>query len=286
VPKNKDEWATMKEAWMKDLREKVFRGWPSDEQPLDVKQVFSVERQGVRLTAIEFTSQSSVRLRLYFAHHGPLSKAKELRLNVYAPTAWRIQLSVLRAAFEKELDDEPQTNRVDETVFTGHRDYLAERNVVVAYFAPRGCGTTSWDSTEKKLVHNRRRFMLLGQTLDGMRIWDTRRAMQALRTVSETKELPITVVPSGTDTLALYATLFEPPVHRLQLGLEEPQCDSVDLLNVLRCLPLPAAVVLAADHSPTTLSTTRPEDWKYASDVREKLEWDKSRLNISSPTDP
>ena len=52
---------------MKALREKVFRGWPTQREagPLDVDRVFTAEADGIRLTAYDFNSQPNVRLRLF-----------------------------------------------------------------------------------------------------------------------------------------------------------------------------------------------------------------------------
>ena len=44
---------------------------------------------------------------------------------------------------------------------------LERTNWVMVYVAPRGVGRTAWNADEKKQTQIRRRFMLLGQTLDG-----------------------------------------------------------------------------------------------------------------------
>ena len=38
-------------------------------------------------------------------------------------------------------------------------------------------GPTAWDQTSFQQTQHRRRFFLLGQTLEGMQVWDTRRAV-------------------------------------------------------------------------------------------------------------
>ena len=63
VPKNQQslvpQSAEQRRALLTALREKSFGGWPTQEQagPLNVRQVFSAERHGIRLSAIDFTSQ-------------------------------------------------------------------------------------------------------------------------------------------------------------------------------------------------------------------------------------
>ena len=55
----------------------------------------------------------------------------------------------------------------------------------LAWFAPRGVGLTAWTGDEKRQTKIRRRFQLLGQTLDGMRVWDIRRAIQTIHFTRE-----------------------------------------------------------------------------------------------------
>ncbi|MHC4753257.1 MAG: hypothetical protein ACYTFW_25745, partial [Planctomycetota bacterium] len=51
------------------LREKSFGGWPTEEEagPLNVRRVFSAEKNGICLGAFDFASQPHVQLRLYLA---------------------------------------------------------------------------------------------------------------------------------------------------------------------------------------------------------------------------
>ena len=57
VPRSPGQWAKQRTGWMNALREKSFRGWPSQAQacPLDVEQIFSVQRHGIRLSAVSYT---------------------------------------------------------------------------------------------------------------------------------------------------------------------------------------------------------------------------------------
>src|SRR5207249_1801440 len=88
----------------------------------------------------------------------------------------------------------------------------------MAYFAPRGVGPTTWDQSERKQIQNRRRFYLLGQTWEGMQAWDIRRAMQAVRSVEGVRSAPLWLQAKGDlAALTVYASLFEPPVKRLDL---------------------------------------------------------------------
>jgi hypothetical protein len=83
--------------------------------------------------------------------------------------------------------------------------------------------------------------MLLGQTLDGMRVWDIRRASQAVRALPEFKKTPLYMCAKRQMGVnAAYAALFEPEIEKLKLeGLPASQTEGPDYLNVLKVWDLP-----------------------------------------------
>jgi hypothetical protein len=71
-------------------------------------------------------------------------------------------------------------------------------------------GPTAWDQTSFQQTQHRRRFFLLGQTLEGMQVWHTRRAVQTLRTIDRVREAPLWLqAKREMSGVALYAALFE-----------------------------------------------------------------------------
>ena len=83
--------------------------------------------------------------------------------------------------------------------------------------------------------------MLLGQTLDGMRVWDIRCAVQALHSVPGMDATKIGLQAEGTMAVnALYAALFEPDVRKLKLvNLPKSHMQGPDYLNVLKITDIP-----------------------------------------------
>ena len=155
----------------------------------------------------------------------------------------------------------------------------------MAYVAPRGIGPTAWDQSTRKQTQHRRRFYLLGQTLDGMRIYDTRRAIQALRTQAEFVETPLWLQSQrGMAGVALYASLFEPEIRRLDLyDLPSSHRDGPYLLNVSRFVDLRETVAMVAQRSQVVLYDEDAEPWKLVSDIVNKLGWDKKQFQIRQP---
>jgi hypothetical protein len=123
---------------------------------------------------------------------------------------------------------------------------LNRENLAICWIAPRGIGTWAQDPAADSLRPIRRRFMLLGQTLDGMRVWDIRQAIRHLPIALGQAALPMTVVGSGdAGVLGLYAALFEPSVTGLKLdALPESLRTGPDFLNGLKILDIPQALEL------------------------------------------
>ena len=118
---------------------------------------------------------------------------------------------------------------------------------MLGFFAPRGVGMTAFPTNSATRTQIRRRFMLLGQTLEGMRVWDIRRAVQAVRAVKDFNNTPLWLEAVGTEGVnVLYASLFESNVAGLELSsLPESPDDAPDYLNVLCILDVPRAVEIA-----------------------------------------
>ena len=285
VPKSKDEWAEKRDSWRKALLEKSFRGWPCDEKagPLDVKKVFSVERDGIRLSAFDFTSQRYVQLRLYLAQGDWFGKPKpkQVVLNVLDQQEWTEWLAAMRVSFAKQFSDQ-ELPKSDEEGFEQIREMLRESKQAMAYVAPRGVGPTYWGTGRRRGVDIRRRFMMVGQTLDGMRVWDVRRSIQALRTIKSIRRLPVRLsARNHTAGIALYASLFEPDIAGLDLHkLPNSHHDGPALLNVLRYLDMPQAVAMAAERSRVIILNADNARWNYPISVADRLGWEKNRLEV------
>ena len=249
--------AQQRQTLLKTLREKSFGGWPTQEQagPLDIRQVFSAERHGISLSAFDFTSQPYVRLRLYLAHRPGIERPDKVVLNILDQQGWTQWLTGMRIEFAEELKDEtlPDPN---EEAFEQLLKTLKDNNTALAFTAPRGIGLTAWNPDERKQTQIRRRFMLLGQTLDGMRVWDVRRTVQTLRQIELLKDVPI--VLKGQHIMAgivLYASLFEPDIAGLDLwDLPESHREGPIFLNVLRFMDIPLAIAMAAEHTEVRLN--------------------------------
>ena len=239
-----DEARQQRETLIATLREKTFGGWPAEDAPLEAKPAFSTERDGVKFSAWDFRSEHDTPLRLYFVEAAGAKPAAQISLQVLDDAGWRSWLGAMRAGFEAQLTEELAIgNRppADLEAFGALRRSWEPGAATAAFFAPRGVGLTAWSGDEKKQAQLRRRFMLLGQTLDGMRVWDIRRAAQVAHFVREADTAKVALTARGPMAVnARYAALFEPGIGKLELSaLPETEAGQPDYLNVCRFLDFP-----------------------------------------------
>ena len=142
----------------------------------------------------------------------------------------------------------PQPPKLEEGKFNQNLKTLESHQWAFATIAPRGIGPTRWAEVGTQADnHIRRRFALLGQTLDGQRVWDVRRGLAVLRETADLKGVPLWLQGKGDMAgIVLYAALFEPDIARLDLWHPPASHRQGPIfLNVRRLLDMPQAVALA-----------------------------------------
>jgi dienelactone hydrolase len=277
-------WPAQRDAWLAALRDRTFGGWPAEAEPLDVQRAWFAERDGVTLTAYDFTSQSPFRLRLHVARRADLDAPARVALRVLDAEGWLRFLGDFGGPFAAELGL-PAVN-ADESGWPPVRDGLLAGDEAVAFVTPRGIGLSAWTSDPKAANHVRRRFYLLGQTLEGMQAYDIRRAAQAAQTVPHLGQSALWLEGHGpTGALALYAALFEPGIAGVEVwNLPRSHRDGPALLGVQRMLDIPQAVALAAERAAVVLH--RPAGgvaaWAYPAATAQTLGWPANRVRFEA----
>ncbi|MHB8898055.1 MAG: alpha/beta hydrolase family protein [Thermoguttaceae bacterium] len=260
VPRDAAQWQTMRDGWMEALQAKVFRGWPEEESPVVLNEQSSVERKGLVLRQYRLVSQEHVALPLVVVRPAGAKAGGRVVVRVLDEEGW--------SQWSGALDGK---ERLTDEQFDRHFGSL-DHTLVLA--VPRGIGPAAWSGDERKQIQIRRRFMLLGQTLEGMQVWDVRRAVQAVRTLEGLQDAPVEIEAAGQGAgLAVYAALFEPGIDRLELAkVPATHRDGPILLNVNRFLDMPQAVAMAAERTEVH-TTDSKEAMTYAAAVAEKLKW-------------
>lgn len=292
--RNPEEWVRLRDGWLKTLRERSFRGWP-EVRPESVPELNAqmLEKgtvSGTDLYVAEFTSQEQVRLRVY----GLGARAGQIRrliVRLLDEASFPVWVEAVSGVFKEMLGAEKELlaksdRKADPEAVRLMREEIAATLKAgesgLCYFAPRGLGADTWSATDKNRIHLLRRFNLLGQTVDGMRVWDVRRMVSAIRLFDAVRDLPIELEASGNMAVnALYASLFIDNVEELRLErLPASHRKGPDYLNVLRHLDIPQALAMAVERSRVRLSGAEDEAGRYAADTIRKLGWNEERLAL------
>ncbi len=288
-PADQAAWRSQVDAWLAELRVKTFGGWPQAAAPPAGTELGTREGHGLVERTYRIVSQRDVELELIVLHRQGIGVPELVVLDVMNQAGWeRVQ-----AAREQLFGDDAKAGLGDDAAEI--QAILTEKAQAVAFFAPRGLGADRWNPDPKVHVQNRRRFLLLGQTWEGMQAYDIRRAMQAirgaLRQTPELAEVPLAVAAEGEmAVLAVYASLFEEPVSQLELtavpvshdvpaeGAERAIAPS--LLNVLRVLDVPQAMAMAAERSRLVVADSDARALAYVTDTAEALGWPQHQVTF------
>jgi hypothetical protein len=260
----KEWWKGKQKEWMDVLRDKVFAGWARNPPPLNIKLAAEVKKHGIRLRAYDFTSEEGVVLRLWLISNDKLPRINKVEVAVTDENTWQKLVNSLGPDFQDALQPlEPPSGKEFAKDLTKLADGMAFALVV-----PRGIGPTRWSEVGTPADnHIKRKFALIGQTLDGQRVWDVRRALAVLRTLPDLKGVPFALMGQRDMAgIALYASLFEADVDKIYLReLPASHAQGPIFLNVRRYFDMPQALALVfprqVNLTPAKASERSPWDW-------------------------
>jgi len=284
VPRDKAAWGKYREKVMSELGRNVFDAWPAKGGTRPEKEILDLSSDGIRLTARHFTSQEPWRLPLYLAHRKGLDP-KELDLvvlNVLDEKGWNDFAATYARAFPKAFEGKGKIPDHDAEAFGAEKRMFANQDWAMAYVAPRGIGPTAWSGNARKLNQILRRFYLLGETLDGMRVFDVIGSAKVLREAEGMAKVPLWMQAHGSMAAnVLYASLHVPDVTRLDLhNLPASHMQGPAYLNVLRSLDLPQTVALAAERSRVVLYQPEAKYDPFPAKVAKAIGLDKKAFAI------
>lgn len=218
------------------LLAKTFGGWPSTTKPPRVIRVGAIQTSGFNLRTFEFETENDLSLRMYLLTRTDRTP-RSLHLKVLDQQAWQ--------QLWPDFTSGESLSKV-----MGNEEALV-------LFAPRGVGETAFTQKTPYANHLRRRFMLLGQTLPGMQVWDVRRAIQAARQIEGFDDIRLHVSAEAQMTeVAAFAAALEPGVSSLSLA-HAPRGDkeAPDFLNWARILTPKQLLTLTRANCPVTIGS-------------------------------
>jgi len=240
-------WPGQKAALHEALKSKVFRGWPGEPSKLNLKPAGDRTIDGVRLRSWDFTSEEGIELRLHLMTAGRTAKPTLVVLNALDEPDWATWCADLGPEFADMLRADPSIKR-DDAKFKQNQRVMDRLGWAFAAVCPRGIGPTRWAAPgSPNDIQMRRRFALVGQTLDGQRVWDVRRGLSVLRAQPNLKGTPLWLQGKADMAgICLYAGLFEPDVARMDLwNPPTSHKEGPIFLNVRKYMEMPQALALA-----------------------------------------
>ena len=261
LPGSVAAWKEQADGWKTALQENVFAGWPDEPAQFHGTIVFDLAVDGIRLRRLDFESQTHVRLTMLLAQSGASEEHSPVELNVLDSQQWNDLLVKLAPAYGHRLD---VSGEPDEAGFVAWARKIRQSKQVHAYLAPRGVGPFAWNPNERKQIQIRRRFYLLGQTRDGMRVFDVCQAVRFLQRNTRVATLAGDGTMAG---IALYASMYTEGVKALRLhDLPSTHRTGPVLLGIRRYLDLPQVLAMAVASKQITLTGNR-RGFKYPQHV-------------------
>jgi dienelactone hydrolase len=278
-PESAAQWALQRDASLAALKKNCFGAWPSAAAKPLLTKLGRLEADGVVLSAYDFVSQDPFRLRLFVAHSAtlPPDEVELTALHALDHEGWASFLATYHSRFSG-LFDPAISGQPDDKAFEAEARMLTANKWAMAYVAPRGVGPLAWTGSNQVQTHRLRRFNLLGETLQSGQVYDIRRSLQALHSLTAKADAKTWLAAEGEMGInALYASLFEDRVDRIDLTKPPlSHRDAAPYPNVLRVLDIPQAAALASERTKVVLYTDTPAKWSHLSATAEKLGWAKN----------
>ncbi len=254
------------------LSSQVFNGWPTIDVvgPTQVKRGPEIVRGPFLIRRFDFISQEGVPLSFWSIERSAKdAEVKGTRVEVIDPASWTSTwASILDPAKKTPIsvgDGTPEWLAVHQRALEGMR---------VLLLLPRGVGPTAWPVERDK--HTRRRYLLLGQSLDGQRAWDVTRAIAAakdLLLLPESRRISPETLQFGAageaTTWLLWALVMSEPTRGLVEfhGLPESVLEGPAYPAIARVLDMPQAVTLLFPAKVRLNRATNFSAWKWSLDV-------------------
>jgi cephalosporin-C deacetylase-like acetyl esterase len=236
------------------LRAKTFRAFPADPPPLDVQTAFAFQSGANACQRFAYTSEAGWRLQGVFRLHAEVGRPAPAVLALRSPEE-------ARGATERFLLD----------IRASWAKVIVE---------PRGTGDTAWGQDLQ--WHLRRAAAWTGRTIAGMRVWDTLRALKAVRSLPEVDGEQLSLAAQGEmAAIALYAALLDGQVRTLLLqsppatqdapSRPDGRGEAIEMLNCLRITDLPQIAGLLYP-TEIVLAGDCPDTYAWAEDLYERLD--------------
>ncbi len=230
----------------KTLLTETFGGWPADSK-IETHDEFAQNASDHDLRALDFDSEPNVPIKLIsVAPDYP----EELRLHILTMDDFPVLAAFLNGEFHFDL---PHVESADSlNSIEALRSELKEHpRAKMAFLIVRGDGSVD----SRKAIQIRRRYMLLGETLDSMRVWDIK---QGLDLVRSREKLPLHISAEGRNAanLLMFAALTDKlPASITLRRLPKDEALAPDYLNFNRFTSIGDILRMVSQEHPNLLAS-------------------------------
>jgi hypothetical protein len=272
-PQSLKAWESMQEVWMSQLRSQVFAGWPELVKRIPEK-IGSAPQGAGMLHAYTVIGEDPFDLRLYaFVPRGSEapSRVEGADLHILDEETWKSFETAHRAALLQTGDPYIENVGASSVPATGSESDAPNQRRISLYGVPRGIGPLAWKQPSDTSI--RRRFALLGSTVDSSHVWDICALLEAARSMEGLRDAPIHLHAAKAMAVnAMYASLFVEPASKMTLTA--PSCTHMSgpiYLNILRFLDCPQAAALSAFRQPIKFVGADRNQWSWTIDAVSKF---------------
>lgn len=243
--------------WEKTLREKVFAGWPEEMISPAMAPVSEQKNSFAEISLRDLQTDANTHLPLFRIK--PLTEnGKPTQIIPLNDQNWPWWKDRLGAAFPGgEFWPEAQANEM--LAADLQQKFSTAGEIILVPM--RGAGPAAFSADEKAFTQIRRRYYLLGQTLESMQTLDL---IQALNAVMKWRQNPMEIHAEGeAGVQMIYASLFAKdhvPVHIYNppVSHSEGPC----YLNVMKYLDIPAAILMASQKQKVIIHSPDNKTWE------------------------
>ncbi|MES2201363.1 MAG: alpha/beta hydrolase family protein [candidate division FCPU426 bacterium] len=196
-------------AWQKKLRRKLkdLMGTMPDKVPLRIRRIFDRKRPGFREIRFEFQSEKGARVPCHLLlplHQGPKPVPVVICLQGHS-SGMHVSIGRKKVAWDQRLLDGQEDFGV-QAVKQGYAALVMEQRC----FGERGDHQAG---AKQGCRHASMVSLLLGRSMIGERVWDVRRAIDALETFPEIDATRVACLGnSGGGTITWFAACVEPRI--------------------------------------------------------------------------
>lgn len=244
--------------WKKQLREHVFRAWPENDT-YHLAKTGELKSAEFQLEIYHFRSEENIDLPLLILKNRGTTDKNPI-IQIIDDSTWINLKYFLQEEFgEHELWSEKSPGKPDPQFAAALRS-----GGNVAFLPMRGSGIASYRVDERSFTHIRRRYFLLGETLESVQTYDIRQGLTALnqifpeyRTISSSGETAVQVSYALIDKQGYEVHAYEPNISH-QHG---PQ-----YLNILKYMDVPAAFLMCSEKNVMQIYSKNEDDFSFLRD--------------------